>query len=137
MGVKAVLQCSNGCATLCLYGLCCNCCSSDRHPVQSAGAPPSGANAVGCHIRSLRSPRLEPWGACHFIVNARTESTQGFRASVGIRYLAALCFVALAALQLTRWNIVVFSVPDFLGATWTALALRADSLAKKPVAVAS
>ena len=75
--------------------------------------------------------------AIYFIVNARSESTPGFRASVFMRYLAALCFVAFAALQLARWNIVVFAVPDALGATWAALALRADSRAKVPTAVAA
>jgi hypothetical protein len=31
----------------------------------SGRAGPSGANAAGCRRRSLRSPRLEAWGACH------------------------------------------------------------------------
>ncbi|HEV2238763.1 MAG TPA: hypothetical protein VGR57_19045, partial [Ktedonobacterales bacterium] len=65
-----------------------------------------------------------------FFVNARTESAAGFRASVGTRYLTALTLIVLAVLHLTRFNIVVFSVPDALGATWTALALRADGRTK-------
>lgn len=73
--------------------------------------------------------------AVYFIINARTESTLAFRMSVVMRYLAALCFVAFAVLQLTRYNIAIFAVGDFLGATWTALALRADSRVKQPAAV--
>lgn len=75
--------------------------------------------------------------AIYFIVNARSEHTPGIRASAFMRYLAALCFVAFAALQLAKWNIVVFAVPDALGATWTLLALRADSRSRTPAAVAA
>lgn len=75
--------------------------------------------------------------AVYFIVNARTESTVAMQASVGMRYLAALCFVAFAVLHLARYNIVIFAVPDALGATWTALALRADRRVKSPVTVSA
>lgn len=75
--------------------------------------------------------------AVYFIVNARTESMLAIRASVVMRYLAALAFVAFAVLNLAKVNIVVFAVPDFLGASWTAIALLVDSRAKKPVAVAA
>ena len=33
-----------------------------RHTVQSGRAGPSGANAVGYHIRSLRIPGVSAWG---------------------------------------------------------------------------
>jgi len=75
--------------------------------------------------------------AVYFFVNARTESTLGFRVSVVMPGVAAACCVAFAALQLTRWNIVVLAVPGFLGATWTGLARWADRLPKKPVDVAA
>jgi hypothetical protein len=68
--------------------------------------------------------------AVYFIINARIEATAGFRASVFMRYFAALCFVAFAVLQLTRDNTVIFAAGDALGATCTALALRADGWAK-------
>ena len=33
--------------------------------LESGRAGPSGANVGGCAERRVRSPRLEPWGACH------------------------------------------------------------------------
>jgi hypothetical protein len=75
--------------------------------------------------------------AVYFIVAARSESTMAFRASVVMRYIAAVIFVAFAVLQLTKFNIVIFGVGDALGATWTGLALLADSRAQKPALAAS
>ncbi|HEV2237307.1 MAG TPA: hypothetical protein VGR57_11665 [Ktedonobacterales bacterium] len=65
-----------------------------------------------------------------FFANVRTESVPGFWASVGARSLTAVTLVVLAVLHLTRVNLVGFSVPDARGATWTALALRADGRTK-------
>ena len=75
--------------------------------------------------------------AVYFIVAARSESTMAFRASVVMRYIAAVIFVAFAVLQLTKFNIVIFAVGDTLGATWTGLALLADRRAQAPALAAS
>jgi hypothetical protein len=45
------------CEKRCLYGRLNGACS-DRSTLQSGRADPSGANVVGCHVRSLRISRI-------------------------------------------------------------------------------
>ena len=68
--------------------------------------------------------------AVYFIVSARSESTNFFIASVPLRYLIPVFFATFAALNLTKFAILLFTPPDVIFATWTALALRADRRAR-------
>jgi hypothetical protein len=48
----------------------------------------------------------------YFIVSARSESTNFFRASVPLRYLVPVFFATFAALNLTKFTILFFTPPD-------------------------
>jgi hypothetical protein len=72
--------------------------------------------------------------ADYFIVSARCESTNFFRASVPLRCLVPVFFATFAALNLTKFAILLFTPPDVIFATWTALALRADRRARASAA---
>jgi hypothetical protein len=63
----------------------------------------------------------------YFIVSARSESTNFYRASVPLRYLAPVFFATFAALNLKKFAILLFTPLDVSFATWTALALCGSS----------
>lgn len=61
----------------------------------------------------------------------RREDAGGIRATVYERYLAAAAFVVLA-FTTGPWQLVLFGVVDFLGASWTFAALRSRSSVPEP-----
>ena len=61
----------------------------------------------------------------YYVVAARSEATPFFRASVWLRSAFLAAMVALVALGLAPVALVGFGIVDVLGATWTALSLRA------------
>lgn len=64
--------------------------------------------------------------AGYFIAAARSEATEFFRLSVLLRYTVPFFFGAFALLGLTKVNILLFTPPDVIFATWTLLALRSQ-----------
>jgi hypothetical protein len=56
---------------------------------------PSGANVAGYRMRSLRSPRLEPWGACHMLNTHRDVRRRETCAFMAFRY--CLCRAVVTA----------------------------------------
>jgi hypothetical protein len=67
----------------------------------------------------------------YFIAAGRSEATGFFQLSVVFRYAVPFFFAAFALLGLTKLNILLFTPPDIIFATWTLLAVRSDSAAKK------
>jgi hypothetical protein len=63
----------------------------------------------------------------HYIVAARAESRSFFQFSIPQRYSVVFFLAAFWLLNLTKVNIMLFSAPDVILATWTLLALRADA----------
>jgi hypothetical protein len=50
---------------------------------------------------------------------------------VPLRYLVPIFFATFAALNQTKFTILLFTPPDVIFATWTALALGADRRARE------
>lgn len=61
----------------------------------------------------------------------RREDMGGIRATVYERYFAAGALVILA-ITTGPWQLVLFGVMDFLGASWTFAALRSTSSVPEP-----
>jgi len=63
--------------------------------------------------------------ALYYVAAARQEVVPFFRWTVWGRTLVLTALIVYVALKLTPAVLLVFSVVEALGATWTALALRA------------
>ena len=63
----------------------------------------------------------------YYIAASRDEAINFFRISVILRYAVPFIFGAFALLGLTKVNILLFTPPDIIFATWTLLALRSRS----------
>ena len=61
---------------------------------------------------------------------AGRELTLVFQWATVVRFTVPAFFGAFVALDLAPPALLLFAVPDLLGATWTALALRADARAR-------
>ncbi|MFP3881611.1 MAG: hypothetical protein ACLFWH_04740 [Actinomycetota bacterium] len=59
------------------------------------------------------------------------DDSPGMLATVYERYFAAAAFVVLA-FTTGPWQLVLFGVIDFLGASWTLVALRSKSSVRQP-----
>jgi Na+-translocating ferredoxin:NAD+ oxidoreductase RnfE subunit len=68
--------------------------------------------------------------ATYFVVAARSESISFLRASVPLRFLVPVFFAVFAALNLTKFNILLLTPPDVIFASWTLFALRAEQQGK-------
>ncbi|HLV98446.1 MAG TPA: hypothetical protein VKT82_07180 [Ktedonobacterales bacterium] len=66
----------------------------------------------------------------YYIAASRDEATNFFRFSVIMRCAVPFFFGAFALLGLTKVNILLFTPPDIVFATWTLLALRARPATK-------
>jgi hypothetical protein len=60
---------------------------------------------------------------------APRELTFVFGWAAAVRFTVPIFFVTFVALHLAPRTLLLFAVPDLLGATWTTLALRADARA--------
>lgn len=61
-------------------------------------------------------------------IAAKRELTLIFRWATVARFMVPVFFTAFVLLDLAPRQLLLFAVPDLLGATWTALALRADAV---------
>lgn len=68
--------------------------------------------------------------AIYDIQAARAELTPFFRWSIYTRGSAIFVFIAFVLLGFSRPMLIIFGVPDFLSAIWTALALKSEEKAK-------
>jgi hypothetical protein len=66
---------------------------------------------------------------CYDVLSARAELKPFFRWSVPLRASVILFFAVFVALQLVQPVLLLFGVIDLAAATWTAVALRADTRA--------
>ena len=62
--------------------------------------------------------------ALFYFVAARNEYRELFRASVLTRLAVPVVFVAFILAGFAPWNLILFTPPDILFATWTWLSLR-------------
>ena len=60
----------------------------------------------------------------YYIVAARNEEIPFIRATVLGRHLVLVAFIVLVVMGHFRWQLLLFALPDQVGAVWTALALR-------------
>lgn len=68
---------------------------------------------------------------CYYIQASRYEFIPFIRMTVYIRYSVILTFAVVMYVDDVRWELLLFGLPDVLGATWTAVALR-EKQQKKP-----
>jgi hypothetical protein len=61
----------------------------------------------------------------YYIAASRDEAANFFRLSIILRYAVPFFFGAFVLFGLTKVNILLFTPPDIVFATWTLLALRA------------
>lgn len=86
-------------------------------------------------------PSHEPWvRVCatliaiigYYYVSAARHGDLGFMRNTVIgRYLAIGAFAALVLAGKAPWQLLLFSIPDAIGATWTAYELRRTAAAKR------
>jgi hypothetical protein len=69
--------------------------------------------------------------AYYFIQSARRGTADFWRWTVHVRFSLIFIFIALVLLGLARPPLILLGAADFLGAIWTALALRADRASRK------
>lgn len=88
-------------------------------------------------LKPINMPEThEPWirvGASlvaivgwYYIVAARNELTPLIKATILGRHLVLVSFAILVFLDHFQWQLLLFTIPDQLGAVWTRIALKKD-----------
>jgi hypothetical protein len=62
----------------------------------------------------------------YYVIAARKELKEFFKATISVRLVCFLCFLVLVLTKIAYPILIIFGIIDLVGAIWTILALRKE-----------